>query len=163
MTSVARCITSAIVVSLVALGSGCGGGVLECGQLPCPEPLLIYGDLTYKGNEPVHLRVRICRNAQCGEGELQAPALGADEEVLQGDLASTASLTSRSASDPWKLTVKVQDANGADGDKVTLKLTTVPGGTVIFDKAASSVTYVVTHPNGSECQPTCRAAVVDFD
>lgn len=135
---------------------------MDCGTLRCTDPLLIYGSLTYLGKEPVDLQVRICRNADCSEGEVKADPMGKAEVALQGSLPATASLKSTSATAPWELSVRIRDQKGADGDNVSLRLTTVPGGTVIFDQAATPVTYVITHPNGPECTPTCRNAVISF-
>ncbi|MBI5531207.1 MAG: hypothetical protein HY898_00725 [Deltaproteobacteria bacterium] len=151
-----------LLLSAAAVTS-CGGKALDCGQLPCPDELLIWGDLTYKGSEAVHINVKICRNDKCSSGDVQADPLGHAEVTLQGDLPAVVELASRTASDTWQLSVKVNDSNGTDGDKVTLTLTTVPKGTVIFDKKASSVKYVTSQPNGPECSPTCRSAIVAFD
>jgi len=145
-----------------SLAGACGGNAVDCGTLRCSDPLLIYGNLTYLGKEPVSLQVRLCRNADCSEGEVQAQAMGKAEVELQGPLPATATLRSKTAGEPWELSVTIRDQKGQDGDKVSLRLTTVPGGTVIFDQAATPVTYVITHPNGPECTPTCRNAIVSF-
>lgn len=153
-----------LVTAIISISAGaCGGTAVDCGQLRCSEPLLIYGNLTYLGNEPVDLQVRLCRNGDCSEGEVQAQAMGKAEVTLQGALPAIATLTSKSATEPWELSVRIRDQKGQDGDKVSLRLTTVPGGTVIFDQAATPVTYLITHPNGPECSPTCRNAVIAFE
>lgn len=124
---------------------------------------MIWGDLSYQGSEPVNLHVQFCRNAQCAEGNLQAPALGHAQVSLQGELPAIAELASRGASDTWQLSIRLNDGAGMNGDKISLRLTTVPGGTVIFDQTASSVEYVGSRPNGPDCAPSCRSAIVSFD
>lgn len=147
---------------ICVLSGACGGTSIDCGTSRCSDPLLIYGNLTYLGGEPVNLQVRLCRNGECSEGELKAQPMGHAEATLQGTLPASAALTSKSPKEPWELSVRIRDQKGQDGDKVSLRLTTVPGGTVIFDQAATPVTYVITHPNGPECTPTCRNAVISF-
>jgi hypothetical protein len=145
-----------------AVALSCGGKTLDCGQLPCPDQLLITGDLSYKGTEAVNLDVKFCRNAQCGQANVQAQPLGRAEVTLQGDLLAVVVLASRGANDTWQLSVKLNDDAGADGDVVSLRLTTVPGGTVIHDRTSSPLKFQTVQPNGPECKPTCRWTSATF-
>lgn len=140
----------------------CGGKTLDCGQLPCPDHLLITGDLSYKGSEAVNLDLQFCRNTTCSVGNVQAPPLGRAEVSLQGPLPAVAVLASRTATDPWQLSIELNDNLGVDGDVVSLRLTTVPGGTVIYDKTSNELRYQTVQPNGPECKPTCRTANAVF-
>jgi hypothetical protein len=148
------------LAAVVALS--CGGKTLDCGQLPCPDQVMITGDLSYTGNEAVNLDVVFCRNTQCSQGNVQAQPLGRAEVTLQGDLPAVAMLASRGVNDTWQLSVKLNDDAGVDGDVVSLRLTTVPGGKVIHDRASLPLKYQTVQPNGPECKPTCRWAPVQF-
>jgi hypothetical protein len=151
------------VLLALALLPSCGGSTLECGQVPCPDQLLITGALSYTGSEPVRLLVKLCRNQQCSESEIQAEALGKVRLPLPEPVPAMIELTSSGPSDPWQLAIRLNDFAGEDGDTLTLRLTTVPGGTTIFDKSTAPVTYAVVRPNGPDCSPACRSAVVMFD
>ena len=142
-----------IVAAASVLGASCSGE-------SCPESFR-WGDdlpdtLTYSGVRM--LRVSVCRNERCAEGDLEAlpleePSAGVGIGVRLDGGPSAHAEFSRDSAGVRRIEVLWADRDARDGDRWRIEVR--DRGSVVAGLAEQTVMYATWHPNGplsSECR-----------
>lgn len=162
---------SCFVVLAGVAASGCP--TTACTLIGCAEEMSWSASLpegtTFE--EALALRVRACRNDVCFERSFEgigaeplAPNMGRGMtlsptelhdgvETPVGDVYVAASLFATAAG--YDVKVEWNDAAVADGDSYVLSALDADGEAVLHHEA-TSVEYLVSHPNGPDCAGVCR-------
>lgn len=134
-----------------------------CGLVACSNTASIATYVNLSRDQMAAATLAVCRNDVCSSGRLSTvPSAPGDslQFSLSGSLSAQGTIASPDAAKGYRVQVDVNldGLDLANGDTYTIRVSP-DGGAAI--SVSGSATYSESQPNGTDCPPICRTAVID--
>lgn len=154
-------ILTLLFVGLTTASMACGSSSSDkaCTLVYCESGVRLDREITVAAADVAKLTLTICRNGECSSGKFSSGSGGPQPCSLSGQLQPTICSLAPKQSGTGSFTVQLSAKNATDGDEYTFKIVRDDTGAAILDEK-KSVVYTTSQPNGPDCEPTCKFAML---